>query len=134
MAQSNLAEGGNVFTDLGFLQANVGLPALQFPTKSITNAITSTASSGVALTCAINIISVANSTTTYGVSLPALVLTGMECRVINNGGTIQTVYPPTGGTIDGGSVNAGVTIAAAANSGKTFLQTVSITYITSSLT
>lgn len=134
MAQANLTEGSNIFTDLGFAVGNAGLPALEFRTKTVTNAITSTASSGVALVSEINIISAANSTTTYGVSLPAIVAPGIEVRVINNGGTVQTVYPPTGGTIDGGSVNAGVTVAAAANSGKTFLQTGSLTYITSSLT
>ncbi len=134
MAQSNLSEPTNIFSDLGFQVANTGKANASFGTQTVTNNITSTASSGVALTSEINIITSANATTTYGVSLPALLLDGLTCRVINNGGTIQTVYPPTGGTIDGGSVNAGVTVAAAANSGKTFLQTGSLTYITSSLT
>lgn len=134
MAQANLSEGSNIFTDLGFVVGNSGKPSLEFYCNSVTNAITSTASSGVALTSEFNIISTANSTTTFGVSLPAIVQNGLEVRVINNGGTIQTVYPPTGGTIDGGSVNAGVTLAAAANSGKTFIQTGSLTYVTASLT
>ena len=129
-----LPEASNVFSDLGFATANTGLPAGTFRGKSVRNAITSAASPGAVADCEVNIITSASATTTYGVQLVATVQNGIEQRVINNGGTVQTVYPPTGGTIDAGSANAGVTVAAAANSGKSFLQTGSLTYITSSLT
>ncbi len=134
MTVAVLTEGSNAFSDLGFKVANTGLPAGSFTSKSIRNAITSAASPGAVADCDINIITSANATTTYGVQLVATVQNGIEQRVVNNGGTIQTVYPPTGGQIDAGGANVGVTIAAAANSGKTFLQTGSLTYITSSLT
>lgn len=94
--------------------------------RSFANALTIVSTASTAATCAeapaeVNIISV-GTTSTAGYRLPTITNPGLDVKFINNSGTIMTVYPPTGGKINGGSVDAGITVAAAVGSAKSFIQ------------
>lgn len=62
-----------------------------------------------ALTTPMNTVDTA--TANQGVRLPASPALGEEIVVVNKSGVVITVYPGTSGTIDGGSVNAGVSVS-----------------------
>jgi hypothetical protein len=68
----------------------------------------STQGTALALTNNISVITTAAAST--GVRLPSTVA-GTLFVVVNRGANPITVYPPTGGTIDGGATNAGVALA-----------------------
>lgn len=90
----------------------------------------STAAGAAPLVSNINILGTVAASS--GVSLPIITAPGATVRVYNSTATVAEVYPPLGGTINGGSINAGVTLAAASGGtyGKgTFLQTAALTYI-----
>lgn len=91
----------------------------------------STAAGAYQLTSTRNVISTAASGA--GVRLPSIDATGARVHILNNGTNNVVVYPPTGGTINGGSIDAGVTIT---NKGTTsvpvvasFTQTGTLTYL-----
>lgn len=123
-----------IFNDEGFLMANQGVTVGNYFADSIAQGITaagSTALTATPLTSQFNIVSVGVAAT--GVRLPAVtnladMPPGTEIAVISNGGTVITVYPPTGGKLNGGSVDAGITIAATAGSVARFVNTGSLAY------
>lgn len=56
-----------------------------------------------------------------GAILPSFAQPGDVCRVYNNGANTLSVYPPTGGAINGGSTNAAFSVAAGKSAQFTML-------------
>jgi len=108
-----MAFPSTIFEDIGLSQ------------KTFSNALSIVSTASTAATCAevpseLNIITT-GTTSTGGYRLPPQNSPGRIVGFINNSGTICTVYPPTGGKIDGGSVDAGVTVSATTGSFKQFV-------------
>lgn len=91
-----------------------GTPAEQAKSIAgrVTTGLTATGSSSqadaLALYSEINV--VATTAANTGVRLPSG-MAGDSMVVQNNGAATLTLYPPTGGKINGGSANAGVSVA-----------------------
>lgn len=78
---------------------------------AVTAAGNSTQADATALTADVNVVTTATATTN-GVRLPANRPVGDTMVVVNyDDGTSVIVYPSTGGKINNGSANAGVTLA-----------------------
>ena len=73
-----------------------------------------------ALTGGVNVVTSATGTTADGVRLPADYPVGVPLYIINATATALDVWPPTGGTINGGS--AGAAKALAANIGGCYVR------------
>ena len=94
----------------------------------------STAAGALPLVSSINVMGTVAAST--GVQLPSVAAPGAIVDVLNGGASVLTVYPPTGGIVNGGSVNAAdaATIAAVASGvpGKArYIQTAALTYVRS---
>lgn len=78
----------------------------------VTSGLTATGSSSqansLAIYSSINVVSTTAANT--GVRLPSG-SAGDEMVVANNGASTLTVYPPVGGALNGGSANAGLSVA-----------------------
>lgn len=78
----------------------------------LTASVTQTQVGGLALTGYINVVSTV-ATTGDAVTLPVGATGGQTTViVINNGANTMQIFPPTGAAIDGGTVNASVTLIA----------------------
>ena len=123
----------NTFTNTGFVMVDDTPNSGHVVCHSIDASITaggSNAATATLLVSSVNVVTTAAAST--GVALPAVVAPGAMIDVFNNTGTVFTAYPPAGGTINGGSINAGVTIAAVSSgvAGKgSFIQTAALTYL-----
>lgn len=79
---------------------------------AITAGTTQTQAGATALTASTNLVTtgVAND----GVLLPSATM-GTICTVVNLSANALKIYPPVGGALNGGTVNAAVTLAASKN-------------------
>jgi hypothetical protein len=98
----------------------VGTPPMmaQVTVGTVTNTLTasgSTQGTALAISDDVNIFTTVAAST--GTILPGstLVSAGDNILVVNYGANALTVYPPTGGKINNGSANAGVSVAANKN-------------------
>ena len=98
----------------------VGTPPMmaQVTVGTVTNTLTasgSTHGTALAISDDVNIFTTVAAST--GTILPGstLVSAGDNILVVNYGANALTVYPPTGGKINNGSANAGVSVAANKN-------------------
>lgn len=106
---------GNIFADVGFIttggsQFGVdsgdtpnGLPG--YPMANAVTAVGSSQSGGVALAAGINVVTTSTASTGIATVLPVGFL-GAKIQLLNNTANVLSVYPPSGGTINGGSANA----------------------------
>jgi hypothetical protein len=72
----------------------------------------STQATATAVTAGLTIVSTATSSSADGIRLPASFGTGEVITIVNTTGVALAVFPSTGGAINGGSANAGKTLAA----------------------
>jgi hypothetical protein len=109
----------NLFNDQGFVQANVEVNSGSVVCVSLDQGLTaagSTYAGALPLVSNINVLGTVASGT--GVSLPAGAPPGAKVDVINLGSHAVLPYPPLGGILNGGSINAaGGTIAATSGVG-----------------
>ncbi len=99
---------------------------------SITAAVAAAGTDGLTgtpLTTAYNIVTTSTATTADGVRLPASKPAGCVVKVHNASANTIEVFPPTGGTINGGSVDASVTIATTKT--RDFYNTTALTWFSS---
>src|ERR1700722_19879482 len=111
---------GNIFSDVGFKAQNgappSGLIAARGSIDTGLTAVGSSQSGGLALVSQVNVISTSTTTTGIATVLP-VGFKGASVDVINSSSNALSVYPPSGGTINGGSANAADagTVAAASS-------------------
>lgn len=103
----------NFLTDLGILAVDETPNAGHLVCESISDSLTATGSTAAgALALVSNVNNVTTTASGTGVRLPAQVAPGAKVIVLNNGANVLLPYPPTGGFLNGGTVNAaGGTIA-----------------------
>lgn len=124
----------NFFSAQGFVYTDTTPNSGHLICDSIDTAIAAagtTAAGATPLVSSVNVLGAVPASS--GVSLPSEVASGANIKVLNNTATAVTVYPPLGGTINGGSINAGISLAAASGGvpGRAvYLQTAALTYIT----
>jgi hypothetical protein len=123
----------NLFSSDGFFVAGCTPSAGALLCESMDTGVAAAGSTqGTATAIVSNITVLTSVPASSGVVLPAGVTPGVRFVVLNNTATAATVYPPVGGTLNGGSANAGITVAAASGGvpGKAvWLQTAALTYI-----
>lgn len=97
----------NMFSSEGFVLTGQTPNSGEVVCHSIDQGLTatgSTAAGALPLVSNINILGTVASST--GVRLPIVNAPGAVIDVINLGASVLTVYPPTGGVVNGGTVNA----------------------------
>lgn len=108
----------NLWSDDGFVVMNMTPPSGLLNCESIDTGLVAagnSAGTALALVSSTNLIATAAAST--GVRLPSVVAPGAMVRVLNGGANAVTVYPPTGGKVNGGSANAADASTVAAVSG-----------------
>lgn len=110
----------NIFSDLGFTAQNGTPPSGALAARgSIDTGLTAVGASqgaGLQLVSQINVVSTSTTTTGIATVLP-VGFKGATLDVVNSSANALSVYPPSGGTINGGSANAvdAGTVAAASS-------------------
>lgn len=97
----------NMFSTEGFFMAGMTPNQGQILCESMDTGLTatgSTAAGALQLLSSVNIMGTVAAST--GVRLPAVDAAGASVVVLNGGASVLTVYPPTGGVVNGGTVNA----------------------------
>lgn len=81
-------------------------------TQTVAAAGSNAQGTAAAINEGVRVVFVTASASTRGVILPNTTVAGIPVRVVNKASVTVNVYPYTGGTIDGGSANASIDIAA----------------------
>jgi hypothetical protein len=101
MAQTNMFSGEGFF--MAGMTPNSGMVLCESMDVGLT-ATGSTAAGALQLNSSINVMATVAAST--GVRLPAVDAAGAGIVILNGGASVLTVYPPTGGVVNGGTVNA----------------------------
>lgn len=103
----------STFTAPGYVAVTTGLYE---STSAAVSAAGSTQGTATALTASYNVVTTVGASA--GVVLPVPTLNGWRITIVNRGANSLTIYPNSGGALDGASTNAGVQLAV--NSTVTF--------------